>query len=61
VEAGGGLIMVGGPAAFAGGSYTGTDLERVLPIGLFDVDRPFETTEFVPSYTAAGRAAPVFG
>ncbi len=60
VEAGGGLIMVGGPAAFAGGSYTGTDLERVLPIELRDVDRPFETTEFVPSYTAAGRAAPVF-
>jgi uncharacterized membrane protein len=60
VEAGGGLIMIGGPAAFAGGSYTGTDLERVLPTELRDVDRPFETTEFVPSYTAAGRAAPVF-
>jgi uncharacterized membrane protein len=60
VEAGGGLIMVGGPAAFAGGSYTGTDLERVLPVALSDVDRPFDTAEFVPSYTAAGRAAPVF-
>jgi uncharacterized membrane protein len=59
VEAGGGLIMVGGPAAFAGGSYTGTDLERVLPVTLRDVDRPFDTGEFVPRYTAAGRAAPV--
>ncbi len=61
VEAGGGLIMVGGPAAFAGGSYTGTDLERVLPVALRDVDRPFDTAEFVPRYTPAGRAAPVLG
>ncbi len=33
VRSGGGLIMVGGPASFAGGHYARTPLERALPVG----------------------------
>jgi uncharacterized membrane protein len=59
VEGGGGLIMVGGPAAFLGGRYAGTDIERVLPVELPDAERPFDTADFVPAYTTAGAAAPM--
>jgi uncharacterized membrane protein len=59
VESGGGLIMVGGPSSFAGGNYAGTALDRVLPVEMPDSDRPFDTAEFVPRYTDAGRVAPV--
>ena len=59
MEAGGGLIMVGGPSAFIGGGYAGSDLERVLPVSLRENERPFDTVEFVPTYTESGRAAPV--
>jgi uncharacterized membrane protein len=58
VEAGGGLIMVGGPAAFVGGGYAGTELGRVLPIELAEGARPFDLGEFVPRFTEVGRAAP---
>jgi uncharacterized membrane protein len=58
VEAGGGLIMVGGPAAFAGGGYAGTELGRVLPIELGEGERAFDLGEFVPRTTEVGRAAP---
>ena len=34
VRSGGGLIMVGGPSAFAGGGYAHSPLERVLPVEL---------------------------
>lgn len=59
VERGGGLIMVGGPSSFAGGSYAGTALDRVLPAAMPESDRPFDTVEFRPRITEAGRAAPV--
>lgn len=59
VESGGGLIMVGGPSSFAGGNYAGTDIERVLPVGISDKDEPHDAAEFAPRYTEAGRAAPV--
>jgi uncharacterized membrane protein len=59
VENGGGLIMVGGPSAFIGGGYAGTELEKVLPVSLPERDRPDDPVEFVPAYTEAGRAAPV--
>jgi uncharacterized membrane protein len=59
VRSGGGLIMVGGPSAFAGGGYARSPLERVLPIEFGDVREPFDLSEFVPRYTDAGRVAPV--
>jgi uncharacterized membrane protein len=59
VRAGGGLIMVGGPSAFLGGSYGGTALDSVLPVTLPRGAEPFDTVPFVPELTALGRAAPV--
>lgn len=54
VEAGGGLILVGGPAAFSGGGYADSPLEPVLPVTLARSGRPFDTLEFVPRATEAG-------
>lgn len=59
VRSGGGLIMVGGPSAFAGGGYARSPLERVLPVELGNITEPFDLGEFVPRYTDAGRVAPV--
>ncbi len=59
VRGGGGLIMVGGPSAFAGGGYAHSPLENALPVELRASDQPFDTADFVPRYTEAGRSAPV--
>lgn len=59
VRAGGGLIMVGGPASFVGGNYAGTRLEQVLPVSLNPAEKPFALNSFVPRYTPAGLAASV--
>jgi uncharacterized membrane protein len=59
VRGGGGLIMVGGPSAFAGGGYARSPLESVLPVELSANEPPFDTADFVPRYTEAGRSAPV--
>ncbi len=59
VRAGGGLIMVGGPASFVGGRYAGTELEDVLPVALDPKKSPFEVQPFEPVYSEAGRVAPV--
>jgi uncharacterized membrane protein len=59
VRGGGGLIMVGGPSAFAGGGYAHSPLETVLPVELRANEQPFDTADFVPRYTEAGRSAPV--
>jgi uncharacterized membrane protein len=59
VEAGGGLIMVGGPSSFAGGNYAGTPLDGVFPVEPALGAEPFSTADVRPRYTAAGRAAPV--
>jgi len=59
VRGGGGLIMVGGPSAFAGGGYARSPLEAVLPVELRSGEPPFDTADFVPRYTEAGRSAPV--
>ncbi len=61
VRSGGGLIMVGGPSAFAGGGYAHSALERVLPTSIGDPSHPFDLGEFLPKYTDAGRVAPVLG
>lgn len=60
-RSGGGIIMVGGPSAFAGGGYARSALERVLPTGLGDPRQPYDLAEFSPRYTEAGRVAPVLG
>jgi uncharacterized membrane protein len=59
VRGGGGLIMVGGPSAFAGGGYAHSPLENVLPVELRSNEPPFDTADFVARYTEAGRSAPV--
>ncbi|HEX7452615.1 MAG TPA: glutamine amidotransferase, partial [Polyangiaceae bacterium] len=59
VRGGGGLIMVGGPSAFAGGGYARSPLEAVLPVELRGNEQPYDTADFVPRYTEAGRSAPV--
>ena len=59
VRGGGGLIMVGGPSAFAGGGYARSPLEAVLPVEMRPSEQPFDTADFVPRYTEAGRSAPV--
>jgi uncharacterized membrane protein len=64
VEGGGGFVMVGGPDAFLGGRYQGTDLERVLPVDLKNAtssDATFDLSAAVPRPTEAGRAAPMLG
>lgn len=57
VEQGGGLILIGGQSAFSGGAYASSSLERVMPVSLGVADRPFDTVEFVPRLTSAGREA----
>jgi uncharacterized membrane protein len=59
VLAGGGLIMVGGPSAFAGGRYQGSPLERVLPVELPRTGEPYDLRGVVPRATEAGREAPL--
>ncbi len=59
VRAGGGLIMVGGPSSFAGGNYARTPLDGVLPVAQVVSGDDYDSAPFVPSYTDAGRAAPV--
>jgi uncharacterized membrane protein len=60
VEHGGGLIMVGGPDAFAGGHYAGTRLADVLPVALETsaASAAFDLAPFKPSYTDVARSAP---
>jgi hypothetical protein len=53
------LIMVGGPASFAGGNYAGTPIDSVLPVEQPRHGKAFDSDEFVPAYTEAGRAAPI--
>lgn len=59
VEAGGGLIMVGGPSSFAGGNYARTPLDAVLPVEQVASTESYDPAPFVPAYTAAGREAPI--
>ena len=61
VEHGGGLIMVGGHDAFSSGGYAGSPLEKVLPVALVPPGAAelVDLKPFVPSWSAAGRDAPV--
>ncbi len=59
VQAGGGLIMVGGPSSFGGGNYAETPIDAVLPVEQLASGEDYDPAPFVPSYTEAGRAAPI--
>ncbi len=59
VSSGGGLILVGGPAAFAGGGYAGSGLDEVLPVHIPTGGASFDVNGFLPTLTDAGRSAPV--
>ncbi len=59
VEEGGGLILVGGPSAFSGGSYVHSALERVIPTALVVSRNPYDSVEFTPTLTAAAKQAPI--
>lgn len=59
VQKGGGLIMVGGPSSFSGGNYSGTPIDAVLPVSQPRTGQSHDSSEFVPVFTDAGRAAPI--
>jgi len=59
VEQGGGLVLTGGPAAFSGGAYVHSALERVLPTSMVVTHTPFDSVEFVPTTTPVGMQAPI--
>lgn len=62
VEAGGGLIHVGGPNAFSAGGYAGSPLARVTPVDMLRLgndEQPADTTAFVPVPTPAAKGAPI--
>ena len=61
VDKGGGLIMVGGPDAFAPGHYGGTKLADVLPVEISSdrKEQGVDLAGFTPRFTEAGRVAPV--
>jgi uncharacterized membrane protein len=59
VEEGGGLILVGGSAAFSGGNYAHSALERVIPTSLVLGSNPYDSVEFVPRVTTAAMKSPI--
>lgn len=61
VDAGGGLIMVGGPTSFGSGKYAGSELAEVLPVAL-GPEHEREGADlgwFVPDFTPSAQVAPV--
>jgi uncharacterized membrane protein len=59
VEEGGGLILLGGPSAFSGGSYAHSALERVMPTTMVLSHSPFDSVDFIPNTTSIGQQAPI--
>lgn len=59
VQKGGGLILVGGPGAFAAGGYADSPLEDVLPVSIPRSDETIDQKPAEPRYTAAGLGAPM--
>lgn len=61
VRDGGGLIMVGGPNSFVAGGYAGSPLADVLPVSLDGTpgSTAADTSNVTPSWTDAGRMAPL--
>ncbi len=56
---GGGLILVGGQTGFSSGGYAGSEVGDILPVELPLVGELTTRKPFVPSYTVAGRSAPL--
>lgn len=59
VRKGGGLILVGGPGAFAAGGYAESPLEEVLPVRIPALREAVDLQKLEPRLTAAGQVAPV--
>ncbi|MCY2932287.1 MAG: glutamine amidotransferase [Planctomycetota bacterium] len=60
VDAGGGLLMIGGQHTFAPGGYDKSPLAEVMPVEMSVAGEAQERAPFVPKLTAAGRAHPIF-
>ena len=59
VNNGGGLLMLGGQQSFGPGGYTGTDVEKVLPVVVGGRGMKQEATPFLPKLTALGERHPI--
>lgn len=59
VKKGGGLILVGGPGAFAAGGYAGSALAEVLPVHLPLGTEGVNRQPVEPEYTSVGAVAPM--
>ena len=60
IEAGGGLMMLGGTHAYGPGGYAGTPIEEVLPVYCGGRDQKQEREPFLPALTPEGLAHPIF-
>lgn len=60
VEAGAGLIMMGGYHSLGPGGYTGTVIEELLPVHLGGLEVGQATEPFLPRLTPEGRRHPIF-
>ena len=60
VNGGGGLLMIGGRNSFGPGGYGGTEIAGLLPVEVGPKSIGQEPLEFLPMFTAAGEAHPVF-
>jgi uncharacterized membrane protein len=58
VSNGGGLMMLGGENTLGPGGYSGTPLERAIPVTVGGKDSPQEKSEFVPRLTGDGASHP---
>jgi uncharacterized membrane protein len=61
VQAGAGLLMMGGQNSFGPGGYKDTPIEQALPVFVGELNAPQETTPFVPKLTPDGAAHPAMG
>ena len=60
VDAGGGLLMIGGQHTFAPGGYDKTPLADLMPVEMVVAGEAQEKSPFVPKLTAGGRAHAIF-
>lgn len=60
VDAGGGLLMIGGQHTFAPGGYDKSPLADVMPVEMGVSGEAQDKSPFVPKLTPAGRGHPIF-
>jgi len=58
IQAGGGLLMVGGQNSLGPGGYKDTAIEKALPVFVGELNAPQEKTPFVPNLTDDGKSHP---